>query len=117
MDKKLNEEISRIKFLIKESDIIFVFSDTPINLEGSYDTTKIFDATTNFFTLSSQDVELYEKRLVICSTTNPGEVEQIQTRLNMFNVQVAYNPIITEIGNVVKGITFSLPKLFVYFTS
>ena len=90
--------------VIRESDIIFVFSDTPINLEGNYDTTNVFNVLTNFYTLSSQDVPLYEKKLVICSTTNPGEMEQIQTRLNMFNIQVAYNPLFVEHGNIVKSL-------------
>lgn len=90
--------------VIRESDIVFVFSETPINLEGSYDTTNVFDIITKFYSLSSQDVMLYEKKLVVCSTTNPGEMEQIQTRLNMFNVQVAYNPLFTEVGEIVKNL-------------
>ena len=90
--------------VIRESDIIFVFSETPINLEGNYDTTEVFNIIANFYSLSSQDVVLHEKKLVICSTTNPGEVEQIQSRLNMFNVQVAYNPMIVESGEIVKNL-------------
>jgi nucleotide sugar dehydrogenase len=90
--------------VIKESDIIFVFSETPINLEGNYDTTEVFNIITNFYSLSSQDVVLYDKKLVICSTTNPGEVEQIQSRLNMFNVRVAYNPMFIEAGEIVKNL-------------
>ena len=89
---------------IKESDIIFVFSNNPSNIDGNYDTTKIFDVVTNFYTLSSQDIPLHDKKLIICSTMNPGETEQIQTRLNMFNVQVAYCPFFTESNEVVKNI-------------
>ena len=73
--------------VIKNSDIIFIFSQTPSNIEGNYDTTKVFDIISEFYSLSSQDFPLYNKKLVICSTTNPGEVEQIQQRLNMFNMQ------------------------------
>jgi GDP-mannose 6-dehydrogenase len=90
--------------VIKESDIIFVFSETPINLEGNYDTTEVFNFITNFYTLSSQDVVLHMKKLVICSTTNPGEVEQIQSRLDMFNIQVSYNPLFVESGEIVKNL-------------
>jgi UDPglucose 6-dehydrogenase len=90
--------------LIKNSDIIFIFAPTPSNIDGNYDTTKVFDIISEFYSLSSQDVFLYYKKVVICSTTNPGEVEQIQQRLNMFNIQVAYNPFFTNKGEIVKDI-------------
>jgi nucleotide sugar dehydrogenase len=90
--------------VIKNSDIIFIFSPTPSNIEGNYDTTKVFDIVSEFYSLSSQDFPLYNKKVVICSTTNPGEVEQIQQRLNMFNIQVAYNPFFTNEGEIVKDI-------------
>lgn len=90
--------------VIKNSDIIFIFSPTPSNIEGNYDTTKVFDIVSIFYSLSSQDIQLYNKKVVICSTTNPGEVEQIQQRLNMFNIKVAYNPFFTNEGEIVKDI-------------
>ena len=90
--------------VIKNSDIIFIFSPTPSNIDGNYDTAKVFDVISEFYTLSSQDVQLYNKKVVICSTTNPGEVDQIQQRLNMFNIQVAYNPFFTNEGDIVKDI-------------
>ena len=90
--------------VIKNSDIIFIFSPTPSNIDGNYDTTKVFDIVSIFYSLSSQDVVLYDKKVVICSTTNPGEVEQIQQRLNMFNIKVAYNPFFTNEGEIVKDI-------------
>jgi nucleotide sugar dehydrogenase len=90
--------------VIKNSDIIFIFSPTPSNIEGNYDTTKVFDIVSIFYSLSSQDVVLYNKKVVVCSTTNPGEVDQIQQRLNMFNIKVAYNPFFTNEGEIVKDI-------------
>ena len=90
--------------VIKNSDIIFIFSPTPSNIEVNYDTTKVFDIVSIFYSLSSQDVALYNKKVVVCSTTNPGEVDQIQQRLNMFNIKVAYNPLFTNEGEIVKDI-------------
>jgi len=90
--------------VIKNSDIIFIFSPTPSNIEGNYDTTKVFDVISQVYSLSSQDVPLFNKKIVICSTTNPGEVEQIQQRLNMFNMQVAYNPFFVNEGEIIKNI-------------
>jgi hydroxymethylpyrimidine pyrophosphatase-like HAD family hydrolase len=45
---------------------------------------------------------LYEKKFVICTTTNPGDVEQIQKKLDMFNIQVAYHPVLSENGEIVS---------------
>jgi len=101
--KKFSATTSNLD-VIKNSDIIFIFSQTPSNIEGNYDTTKVFDIISEFYSLSSQNVPIHNKKVVICSTTNPGEVEQIQQRLNMFNVQVAYNPFFTNEGEIVKDI-------------
>ena len=90
--------------VIKNSDIIFIFSPTTSNIEGNYDTTKVFEIVSIFYSLSSQEVSLYNKKVVVCSTTNPGEVNQIQQRLNMFNIKVAYNPFFTNEGEIVKDI-------------
>lgn len=87
--------------VIKNSDIIFTFIDTPPNIEGNYDTSKIFDLTTNFFTASSLEIPLYDKKFIVCSTTNPGDIEQIQKRLSMFNIMVGYNPHTISSGNVI----------------
>lgn len=89
--------------VIKNSDIIFIFVTTPSTLDGNYDTKMVFDIVGEFYTASSLNIPLYNKKLIVSSTTNPGEVEQIQTRLNMFNIQVAYNPVFTTQGEIVKG--------------
>jgi len=90
--------------LIKNSDLIFVFVTTPSNVNGSYDTTKVFEFVAEFYTASSLDIPLYDKKLIISSVVNPGDVDQIQQRLSMFNVQVAYNPLFTVEGEMVKNI-------------
>ena len=101
--KKFSATTSNVD-VIKNSDIIFIFSPTKSNIEGNYDTTKVFDIISEFYSMSSQNVPLHNKNVVICSTTNPGEVAQIQERLNMFNIQVAYNPFFTNDGEIVKDI-------------
>jgi UDP-glucose 6-dehydrogenase len=67
--------------LMKVSDMIFTFVPTNQSIEGNFDTTKVFDVMSNFYTLSSLNIPLYEKKFIVCSTTNPGDVGQIQTRL------------------------------------
>lgn len=90
--------------VIENSDIIFTFVATPSKIDGSYDTSKVFEIVNDFFTASSLGIPLSEKKLVIGCTTNPGDVEQIQSRLNMFNIQVAYNPEFIAQGEIVKGL-------------
>lgn len=90
--------------VIKNSDIIFTFVATPSTLNGNYDTTRVFEVVSDFYTASSLDISLHEKKFIVGCTTNPGDVEQIQTRLNMFNIQVAYNPEFIAQGEILKGL-------------
>ena len=90
--------------IIKHSDIIFVFVQTPLNIDGYYDTKNIFDVLKYFYDCSSLDIPLYDKKFVICSSTNIGEVEEIQKRLSMFSIQVAYNPFFVYEDNTVNQI-------------
>jgi len=90
--------------VIKNSDIIFIFVATPSTLEGNYDTTKVFDVVSDFYSANSQEIPLYNKKVIIGCTTNPGDTEQVQQRLNMFNIQVAYNPEFIAQGEIVKGL-------------
>jgi len=90
--------------VIKNCDTIFTFVATPSTIEGNYDTSKVFEVSGNFNTASSLEIPLYNKKFIIGCTTNPGDTEQIQQRLNMFNIQVAYNPEFIAQGEIVKGL-------------
>jgi nucleotide sugar dehydrogenase len=90
--------------VIKNSDLIFIFVSTPSTLVGDYDTTKVFDIVSDFYSANSQDIQLYGKKVIVGCTTNPGDTEQVQQRLNMFNIQVAYNPEFIAQGEIVKGL-------------
>ena len=90
--------------IIKNCDTIFTFVSTPSTIEGNYDTSKVFEVSGNFNTASALEIPLYNKKFIIGCTTNPGDTEQIQQRLNMFNVQVAYNPEFIAQGEIVKGL-------------
>jgi len=90
--------------IIKNCDTIFTFVATPSTIEGNYDTSKVFEVSGSFNTASSLEIPLYNKKFIIGCTTNPGDTEQIQQRLNMFNIQVAYNPEFIAQGEIVKGL-------------
>ena len=89
--KKFSATTDNIE-VIKESDIIFIFVATPSTLDGNYDTSKVFEIVGDFYSANTLGIELFNKKAIVGCTTNPGDVEQVQSRLNMFNVQVAYNP-------------------------
>ena len=90
--------------IIKNCDTIFTFVATPSTIDGNYDTSKVFDVSGNFNTASALEIPLFNKKFIIGCTTNPGDTEQIQQRLNMFNIQVAYNPEFIAQGEIVKGL-------------
>jgi UDPglucose 6-dehydrogenase len=93
--------------IIKNSDLIFTFVATPSTIEGNYDTTQVFQIVSDFYSANALDIPLYGKKLVVGCTTNPGDVSQVQERLNIFNVQVAYNPEFIAQGEIVKGLELS----------
>jgi nucleotide sugar dehydrogenase len=90
--------------IIKNCDTIFTFVSTPSTIDGNYDTSKVFDVSGNFNTASALEIPLFNKKFIIGCTTNPGDTEQIQQRLNMFSIQVAYNPEFIAQGEIVKGL-------------
>jgi len=90
--------------IIRECDVIFTFVATPSTMDGNYDTSKVFEVANDFFTASQLDIPVYDKKFIVGCTTNPGDVEQIQDKLRMFNIQVAYNPEFIAQGEIVKGL-------------
>ena len=90
--------------IIENSDMIFTFVATPSTMDGNYDTTSVFEVVNDFFTASQLDIPIFEKRFIVGCTTNPGDTEQIQKKLSMFSIQVAYNPEFIAQGEIVKGL-------------
>ena len=90
--------------IIKNCDIIFTFVATPSTTDGSYDTSAVFEVANDFFESSKQDIPVFNKKFIVGCTTNPGDVEQVQKRLSMFSIQVAYNPEFIAQGEIVKGL-------------
>ena len=89
--------------LIEKCDIIFTFADTEPTLDGGNDTKKVFEISNHFFTASQLDKPIHNKKFIIGSTMNPGETEQIQEKLHMFNIQVGYCPTMSSEGNIING--------------
>lgn len=89
--------------LIEKCDTIFTFVDTVPTLEGGNDTSNVFEVVNHFFTASQLDKPIHNKKFIIGTTMNPGETEQIQEKLHMFNIQVAYCPSMSSEGNIING--------------
>jgi nucleotide sugar dehydrogenase len=90
--------------VIKECETIFTFVATPSTMDGNYDTSKVFEVANDFFTVSQLNLSVHNKKFIIGCTTNPGDTEQIQRKLAVFNTQVAYNPEFIAQGEIVKGL-------------
>jgi nucleotide sugar dehydrogenase len=90
--------------IIENSDMIFTFVATPSTMDGNYDTKALFEVANDFFTASQLDIPVFEKKFIVGCTTNPGDTEQIQKKLSMFSIQVAYNPEFIAQGEIVKGL-------------
>ena len=90
--------------IIENSDIIFTFVSTPSTTDGSYYTSAVFEVVNDFFEASKLEISIFNKKFIVGCTTNPGDVEQIQNKLSMFSIQVAYNPEFIAQGEIVKGL-------------
>lgn len=90
--------------IIENCDIIFTFVATPSTTDGSYDTSAVFEVSNDFYEASRLDIPVFGKKFIVGCTTNPGDVEQIQKKLDMFSIQVAYNPEFIAQGEIVKGL-------------
>lgn len=90
--------------IIKRCDTIFTFVPTPSTMNGNYDTSAVFEVTNDFFEASKLDIPVFNKKFIVGCTTNPGDVDQVQNRLSMFSIQVAYNPEFIAQGEIAKGL-------------
>ena len=105
--QELLEKSTRIQFttdnrrVIVESDIIFTLVQTPSLEDGSYDVSAVYRVIGDFQQI---DGMLNGKSLVVGCTTNPGDCEQFQKRLEIGGVGVYYNPEFIAQGSIVKDL-------------
>jgi len=81
--------------VIKESDIIYTFVATPSTKDGDYDVRAVYSVVKDFEGVTS-------KIFVVGCTTNPGDCERIQKKLD--GVKVFYNPEFIAQGSIIKGL-------------
>jgi nucleotide sugar dehydrogenase len=81
--------------VIEQSDIIYTFVATPSTKDGDYDVSAVDSVVKDFEGVTS-------KIFVVGCTTNPGDCERFQKKLD--GVKVFYNPEFIAQGSIVKGL-------------
>lgn len=85
--------------VIKNSEVIFCFVDTPILMSNIYDIKNVMDVVNDFGVCFEDEIPLQDKILVICSNINPGTTKQVMEILSPFNMDVCYCPMFVSEGN------------------
>lgn len=92
-----NEEV------IKKSDYIWTFVETPSLSDGSYDVTKVWEVVDEFKKVFESEHSIAGKTFVVGCTTNPGDCSAFDEVLRQYSVNVVYNPEFVAQGEIVKG--------------
>ena len=83
------------KEVIEECNIIYTFVATPSTKDGNYDVSAVDSVVKDFEGVS-------DKIFVVGCTTNPGDCEKFQKKLD--GVKVFYNPEFIAQGSIVQGL-------------
>lgn len=95
------EATTENKKVIKDCDIIFTLVATPSNDNGSYNVDSVWKVIDDFVDC---DFDISGKSLVVGCTTNPGDCDLFQTKLNPHGVDVFYNPEFIAQGSIIKDL-------------
>ena len=90
--------------VIKNSEVIFCCVDTNILPSNFLDIKNVMDVVEDFGISFENEIPLYDKMFVICSTLNPGDTKQITEILNPMNLTICYLPLIVESNNILSSL-------------
>jgi nucleotide sugar dehydrogenase len=91
--------------VIRNSDIIFCCVDTNILPSNFLDITNVMSVVEDFGVSFEDEIPLYNKTFVICSTLNPGDTKKIMEILNPMNLKVCYLPLIVQSNNILSSLS------------
>ena len=94
--------------VIENCDFIYVMVATPSLPAGNYDIDAVIQVARDFISFPGN---VRDKILVIGSTVNPGDSQQIQEMLDQCGVNVVYCPTFVAQGTVIKDIYNSIGLL------
>ena len=87
--------------VIDECEIIYTLVATPSLPDGSYDVSAVWDVVDDIKRTSGF---IGGKSFVVGCTTNPGDCEQIQKKLDGHGIEVFYNPEFIAQGSIVRDL-------------
>jgi UDP-glucose 6-dehydrogenase len=90
--------------VIRNSDIIFCCVNTNILPSNFLDITNVMEIVEDFGVSFEDEIPLYNKTFVICSTLNPGDTKKIMEILNPMNLKVCYLPLIVQSDNILSSL-------------
>jgi nucleotide sugar dehydrogenase len=92
--------------VINDSDITFIFVQTPSLSNGEYDHSNI-ESIIDEIKNNINNYNLFGKTIVVGCTTMPNYCETVQDRLHDFGISVLYNPEFIAQGEILNGLEFA----------
>lgn len=89
------------KEVICECDLIYTLVATPSLPDGSYDVSSVWQVIHD---IQETNTSVSGKTFVVGCTTNPGDCENFQKQLNVFGVNVFYNPEFIAQGTIIHDL-------------
>ena len=90
--------------VISECDIVYTLVATPSLPDGSYDVSSVWKVVSDIEQSALTNSNIKDKIFVVGCTTNPGDCELFQQKLNPYNIDVFYNPEFIAQGSIVKDL-------------
>jgi len=87
--------------IFQNCEIIYIMVPTPSNSDGSYDISKIQNIITQ---ICKCNLDIKEKIIVVGSTVNPGNCENLEKQLQPYHASLLYNPVFTAQGTIIKDL-------------
>lgn len=90
--------------VIEECDVWYTLVATPSLADGSYDVSAIWGVIDDIQESVERGIDVTGKTLIIGCTTNPGDCELFQSRLESYGVNVFYNPEFIAQGSIIEDL-------------
>lgn len=87
--------------IFQNCEIIYIMVPTPSNSDGSYDISKVQNIITQ---ICKCNLDIKEKIVVVGSTVNPGNCENLEKQLQPYHASLLYNPVFTAQGSIIKDL-------------
>lgn len=90
-----------VQKIFQNCEIIYIMVPTPSNSDGSYDISKVQSI---IIQICKCNLDIKEKIIVVGSTVNPGNCENLEKQLLPHHASLLYNPVFTAQGSIIKDL-------------